>query len=219
MAGAMLKVSGLSVSEGGMLILDNISFELEQRQILAVVGPNGAGKTTLFRAIMNLIPYSGKVQWASGVRIGYVPQSLVSTDLPISVGEFLALKGIKDSRNALESVGLGLHISEHRLSKLSGGQLQRVLLAWAVSDNPDVLLFDEPTSLVDIGSEEPIYEMLKRMREEMGVTVLIISHNMHIVSHYTDMTLSLNRRQIFFGNTRSVHHDRLMALMSGIENV
>lgn len=212
----ILRVSNLGVNQNGRILLDGVNFSLEAGKTLAIVGPNGAGKTTLFRALMNLIPFSGSVEWAGDTRIGYVPQSLVSTDLPISVEEFIRLKGVVESRKCLEMVGLDQSISKQRISRLSGGQLQRVLLAWAISDRPEVLLFDEPTSLVDIGTEEPIYDMIREMKETWGVTVLLISHNMHVVSHYTDLTLALNRKQNFYGPTGEISHTRLISLMSGI---
>lgn len=212
----ILKVSDLSVTEQGRVILEGVDFTLGRGKTLAIVGPNGAGKTTLFRVLMNLIPFSGKVEWSGKVRIGYVPQTLVSTDLPISVEEFLNLKSISDHHACMNSVGLSHDVEKQRLSQLSGGELQRVLLGWAIADNPDVLLFDEPTSLVDIGAEEPIYGKIKSIREEHNITILLISHNLHVVSHYSDFLLALNRRQVFFGGTSTVSHRRLVEMMAGL---
>ncbi len=211
----ILNVSNLTVTEGGRTILENVGFSLERGRTLAVIGPNGAGKTTLFRVLMKLIPYKGTINWHGSSRIGYVPQSLVSTDLPISVEELLDLKSVSNHVECLQSVGLPPGILKHRLSRLSGGELQRVILGWAISDNPDVLLFDEPTSLVDIGAEEPIYQRLAEMKKTMGITIMLISHNLHVVSHFSDYILALNRSQKFYGRTSSVSHKSLIALMSG----
>ena len=213
----ILTVSNLSVTAKDFKILENINFSLESGKTLAVVGPNGSGKTTLFRALMNLIPYTGTISWGKAVKLGYVPQSLITTDIPISVGEFLLLRGGGDPAASLEFVGLEEKFLRHPLGKLSGGQLQRVLLAWAISNSPDVLLFDEPTSLVDIGSEEPIHNMVREVSNRIGSTVLMITHNVHIASHYSDCILALNRVQKHFGPTGGLSHSSLINLMAGLE--
>ena len=159
----LLNVTDLTVEIANQSILEKISFKLKHGTTLAIVGPNGAGKTTLFRALLNLVPYSGKIEWGKHVKMGYVPQSLTAKDIPISVKEFLALKSSVNIEDSLRSVGLhGTSILNKSLGVLSGGQLRRVLIAWAIIDKPNVLLFDEPTSGVDVGGEEAIYQMLKR---------------------------------------------------------
>lgn len=213
--GIVLHVSDLSVSYRGTAVLDRISFSLPAGRILSIVGPNGAGKTTLFRALMGFIPHSGTIRWKEGIRMGYVPQSLISSDFPISVEEFLRFKCKSDLKDCLEIVGLDNSILKVGLGALSGGQLQRVLLAWSVVDHPDVLLFDEPTSGIDVGAEEPIYERVRKLKEELGTTVLIITHNLHVVQHYSDTVLGLNRRQLYYGDTGILGHSELVGLMMG----
>lgn len=211
----VLQVVNLSVSGRGEEILHQVNFSVKKGTILAIVGPNGAGKTTLFRALLNLIPYTGKILWKEGIRMGYVPQGLITTDIPVTVREFLNFKCREDLTSCLATVGLEKKILEMQLGKLSGGQLQRVLLAWSIVDNPDVLLFDEPTSGVDIGAEEPIYEKIVQLKETLGITALLITHNHHVVMHYTDYILGINRKQIFFGSTASVDHETIMNIMAG----
>ncbi len=200
---------------GGKTVLEDVSFELKRGATLAIVGPNGSGKTTLFKALMNLVPHTGTVNWASDIRMGFVPQSLVATDIPITVREFLRLKCKADFDVCMNSVGLDRQILDQRLGSVSGGELQRILIAWAIVDNPSVLLFDEPTSGVDIGAEEPIYNNLNTLKSELGITTLLISHNMHVVMHYSDYVLALNRRPLFFGEAESISHSKLLEIIYG----
>lgn len=192
----ILEVSNLTVKARDRTILENVSFKVKRGTTLAIVGPNGAGKTMLFRALLGLVPYTGEIKWAKDVRIGYVPQKLAATDIPISVREFLSFKKGSDMEKCLHAVGLDKAVLDRALGVLSGGQLQRVLIAWAVIDEPNVLLFDEPTSGVDIDSEEAIYEMLNALEHEHGITVILISHDIHVIRDYSEHMLALNRQVI-----------------------
>jgi len=212
----ILKVSNLSLELQNQTILDNISFKLKKGTTLAIVGPNGAGKTMLFRALLNLVPYSGKIEWANKVKIGYVPQNLSVSDIPISVKEFLSFKNSSDIENSLSSVGLdSKNILNKSLNVLSGGQRQRVLIAWAIIDKPNVLLFDEPTTGVDLDSEEAIYEMLNKLKEENKITILLISHDMHIIRDYSDYMLALNKCITFFGESKEIMNPDLQRIIYG----
>jgi zinc transport system ATP-binding protein len=212
----LLNVSNLSVKSDHKIILEDVNFSVRKAATLAIVGPNGAGKTTLFRALMNLIPYSGKIEWTRNVRIGYVPQHLFATDIPIAVKEFLSLKCKADFEGCLGTVGLeGTDMLDRKLGVLSGGELERVLIAWAIVDNPDVLLFDEPTASVDIGSKEVVYETLNKLEKETGITVLLNTHDIHVIMHYSDTALALNRGVIYFGDSKNLTDPAILEKIYG----
>jgi zinc transport system ATP-binding protein len=213
----ILNVSNLTVEISNQPIIDNLNFKIRRGITLAIVGPNGAGKTTLFRALLNLVPYSGKIEWKGKVKIGYVPQILSVRDIPISVKEFLAFKNESESdiKAVLAAVGLSSETADKSLATLSGGQMRRVLIAWAIVDKPDVLLFDEPTSGVDLDSEEAIYGMLRSLTEKNEITLLLISHDLHIVREYSDFALALNKCMVFFGESQEVMNPETQKLIYG----
>src|SRR3989344_5554051 len=179
----VLNIRDLTVSFDENKVIDNLSFSVQKGDVIAIVGPNGAGKSVLFSALMGLVPHLGKIEWSPGLKISYVPQRFnVEKDFPLTAREFLRLKS-KDQRkimSALDSVGLKHqnienHLLDQRLGWLSGGQLQRVLIAWGILDNPSILLFVEPTAGIDVGGEETIYNLLKKLNDEMVLTILLIS--------------------------------------------
>jgi len=214
----ILRVSNLSVKIQNQPILDDVSFRLKKGTTLAIVGPNGAGKSMLFKALLNLVPYTGKIEWSGRIKIGYVPQNLTAGDMPVSVREFLAFKNCPGIKGCLDTVGLDVDaILDKRLGTLSGGQFQRVLIAWAILDGPNVLLFDEPTSAVDIDNEEAIYEMLNRLEKENEMTVLIISHDIHLIRDYSEYMLAINGKVIFFGESERIVEPAILKMIYGSE--
>lgn len=226
----VLNIQNLTVSFDEDKVIDNLSFSVRKGDVIAIVGPNGAGKSVLFRTLIGLVPYLGKIEWSPDLKISYVPQRFnVEKDLPLTTREFLRLKSKDQGKimSALESVGLKNkqsdvhHIEHHLLSQrlgwLSGGQLQRVLVAWAILDNPDVLLFDEPTTGIDVGGEETIYNLLKKLNDEMALTILLISHDLNIVYKYADNVLCLNKEKICFGPPREVLDPQALIKLYGGE--
>ena len=208
----ILKVENLGVRFDENEVLKNLGFFVQKGDVLAIIGPNGSGKSVLFRALLGLIPHSGKIDWAKGLKLSYVPQKLnIDKELPLSVGEFFKIKSgnHKKIASVLNSVGLSdeghekghleKHLLKQRLGWLSGGQLQRVLIAWAVLDDPDVLLFDEPTSGIDIGGEETIYNLLRKLKDERNLTMLLISHDLNIVYKYANNVICINKEMICYG--------------------
>jgi zinc transport system ATP-binding protein len=215
----ILKVTSLSVIFGNQKVLDNISFSVERDGTLAIIGPNGAGKSVLFRAILGLIPYEGEVKWAPNIKIGYVPQKLfVQKDLPLTVLEFLKLKenNVLNIEKVLNSVGIkNKVILKSRLGDLSGGETQRVLIGNALLGNPQVLLFDEPTSGVDIAGEETIYGLIERLKKEVDLTIIFISHELDIVYRHATNVLCLNKEKICFGKPNEVIDKETLGKMYG----
>lgn len=199
----LLSVKDLSVRIGMSEILKGISFSLLREEVLAVVGPNGAGKSVLLKSLLGIItPTSGEISWAPGVRIGYLPQRFhVDLYLPMMVREFMNLKPTRAFSNeqVLDLVGIDKEWLGRRLSHLSSGQLQRVLLAWALLDNPAVLFFDEPTENVDIVGQDSIYSLLHHLQDATGVALLIVSHDLHVVYRYANNVLCINQKMLCFG--------------------
>ena len=212
-ANPILDVCDLLVAFNNEEVLKDISFSVNEGNVLAIIGPNGAGKTVLFRALMGLIPYNGDIKWREDVKIGYVPQKLMEkAELPLTVKEFFILKSknlfFKDKQlvesifHELKSVGLKPETLNQQLTNLSRGQFQRVLIAWAILGHPNVLLFDEPTAGIDIAGEGSVYNLLHKLQDERGMSVLIISHDLNIVYRYADKVLCLNKENICFGEPK-----------------
>ena len=215
MAEKILEVKNLSVTLDGEEILKNLSFSVSRGETVAIIGPNGAGKTVLLRALLGIVPYSGEIYWAPGIKQGYVPQRMdFDRRIPLTVKEFFLLKtkriwikagqSIERFQQELALVGLDKDILLKPLGELSGGQLQRVLIAWALIDGPQVLFFDEPTSGIDIGSEETIYKTLHRLQHERSMTFLLISHDLNIVYKHASKVICLNKAMICEGPPREV---------------
>lgn len=206
----ILDVRDLSVSFGKEEVLKDISFSVNYGDFLAVIGPNGAGKTVLFRALMGLISYNGEIKWQENIKIGYVPQKLMErAELPLTVKEFFVLKSknlfFKDRQlensiiHELKSLDLNADILNQQLINLSRGQTQRVLISWAILGHPEILLFDEPTAGVDIAGEESVYNMLHKLQDERGITIIMISHDLNIVYRYANNVLCLNKERLCYG--------------------
>jgi zinc transport system ATP-binding protein len=203
---AVLEVDHLSVRLGAHLIINDLSFRVQEASTLAIIGPNGAGKTVLFKALIGALPLEGAVRWAPGTRIGYVPQKLdVERDLPITGLDFLHARAavsrgaMREADRALELVGLPREAASEPIGALAGGHFQRLLLAFALMGHPTVLLFDEPTAGVDEPGEADIYATVRRLQEEERLTLLLISHELNLVNRYATNVLCLSRRRPCFG--------------------
>lgn len=207
----VLEVRNLRVRFGRTEVLRDLTFSVEAGTALAVIGPNGAGKTVLFRALVGAIPHEGTVRWATGTRLGYVPQKLdLERDVPITGHDLLTARarmvgaGPDDVRHALERVGLDEGVLRTLIGTLSGGQFQRVLVAFALLGRPTVLLLDEPTAGVDEPGQMRLAETVRRLREEEGVTMLLISHDLTVVSREASTVLCLSPEYTCFGVPHTV---------------
>ena len=220
----ILAVENLGVTLDGTQVLHNVSFTLRQGEALAVLGPNGAGKTVLFRALLGLLPHSGTVRWKPGLDIGYVPQRFaVDPSAPITAMEFFLLHSphfwrpraqfIEHLDHELNLMGLDRSILRKGLGELSGGQTQRLLMAWAMLHHPGVLLLDEPTAAVDAGFEETVYAVLHRVQQERGTALLLISHELSVVYRYAQRVVCLNKTVVCQGPpVEALNPDALTAL-------
>lgn len=209
----ILEVNNLSVSFGGEIVIGNLSFNLKEGENLAVVGPNGAGKSVLLKALLGVLPYSdgsgkvaGQIKWEPGLKISYVPQKILpEKGLPLSVEEFFKIKGAKKDQAAalLQSVGLvDKNFLKKRISDISSGQLQRTLVAWGLIGEPQVLLFDEPTSGIDIGGEETVYNLLWQMEKERNLSIILVTHDLNVVYKFANKVLCLNKEMVCFGEPK-----------------
>jgi len=192
----VLSVKKLDVYYGNNKVIKNLSFDVKKKERLVIMGPNGAGKTTLFRALIGAIPYNGEIKWSDDVKIGYLPsQETIFRDklLPITVKDFFMLKNIKPKQaiEALEEVDFDKEYIKKSLFELSTGQFQRMSVAWMLSDNPSVVLFDEPFSGVDITGRKTIYDLLHKFWEKRNLTILMISHDLSVVWEHASYVLCL----------------------------
>jgi zinc transport system ATP-binding protein len=193
---SLIQVEDLSVSYGARTVLSQVSLCVAQGEIVTIVGPNGSGKTSLLRAIIGAVkPFQGRVVQGNGVKIGYVPQKLhIDETLPITVSRFLKLPGgvaVADIDHALAQAGVP-DSAKAQLSQLSGGQFQRVLLARALIERPDLLLLDEATQGLDQRGSASFYQQIETMRQDTGCAVLMISHELHVVMSASDRVICLN---------------------------
>ncbi len=217
----ILEVKNLNVEIGGVKILDDINFTVDKGDVLVIIGPNGAGKTILLKSLLKLINYSGEIKWAPNVKIGYVPQRMdIETDIPLTVKEFLNLTNVKNGHGKIEkiiaAVQLDKKILDSGFGEISIGQRQRVLVAWSMLNEPDVLLFDEPTADIDIAGQESIYKMIHNLHHELGITIIMVSHDLSVVYRHAEKVLCLNRRKICFGSPDEIlQTEKLFELYGG----
>lgn len=193
---SLITVKNLSIAYGAKKVLSNVDLSLEQGEIVTIVGPNGSGKTSLLRAIIGAIEASsGEITLKPKLKVGYVPQRLhIDPTLPITVERFMRLANSVSKvqcHAALDAAGVP-DLLKHQMSQLSGGQFQRVMLARALINQPDVLLLDEATQGLDQPGSAAFYRQIEAVRGGTGCAVLMISHDLHVVMSASDRVICLN---------------------------
>ena len=207
---ALLRATDLSVSHAGadLPVLRHIDFRIDPAEIVTVVGPNGSGKSTLVRALLGHVAAdTGRVERLSGLRIGYVPQRVhIERAMPMTVRRFLSLPARvsdTDARAVLERTGVP-GLEGRQITALSGGQLQRVLLARALLNDPQLLVLDEPTQGLDQPGIVAFYKLIEEVRAQTGAAVLMVSHDLLVVMRASDRVVCLNGHVCCEGTPQAV---------------
>ena len=198
----------IGISFDGRVLLDSIDMSISEGEIVTLIGPNGSGKSTLIRTLLGLqTATSGKVTRHKALRIGYMPQKLhIDPTLPLTVKHFLALvRGVDKSQiiPILEKLGIA-HLLASQVHVLSGGETQRVLLARALLNKPNLLVLDEPVQGVDVNGQVELYNLIDGIRDELGCGVLMVSHDLHLVMAKTDTVVCINQHVCCSGSPQHV---------------
>ncbi len=210
--GTLIAAEGLAVQFGATLALTQVALTVNEGEVVTLIGPNGAGKTTLVRAVLGLIaPSAGRIWRRPDLRIGYVPQRMaIDPVLPLTVGRFLSLarpgpspQPAQEIAAALERVAAAALIRQS-IHDLSGGEFQRVLLARALMRDPELLVLDEPVQGVDFAGQIALYDLIGRLRENLNLGVLMVSHDLHVVMAATDRVVCLNHHVCCSGAPEAV---------------
>lgn len=210
---AVIQAKNLTVRYGDHTVVDDVTFDIEKGDVVAIVGPNGSGKTTLLKALLGFVPFRGEAHVfdvpPSDIRfiaskVGYVPQRLdFDRSIPITVEELLTLyhhggQHLSIHKEQFETLGVTELLSK-QIGVLSGGEFQRVLLALALINKPDVLFLDEPTAGVDVEGSGEIYDLVEKLRSRDDMTILMVSHDIDVVYRYADKVLCINHKLVCKG--------------------
>jgi zinc transport system ATP-binding protein len=215
----IVEIDRLSYAYSGNLVLDNISFTIEEGDILGIIGPNGAGKTTLFSCMLGLLDdYTGTIKILGENNekknnkvfksIGYIPQKkTIEQNFPATVEEIVSLGVTTTGKTSKEKIALALETAglfaqkDRRVGELSGGQQQRVLIAKAMVNNPKLLILDEPVTGIDLEMQNKFYSLLQRLNQENNITIIWASHDLDAVNRFATSVACINRSMFFHGKT------------------
>lgn len=196
---------------GELEVLKDVTFQIARGSSTAIIGPNGAGKTVLFQALIGSVRSTGTIRWAPGTRIGYVPQKLdLERDVPITGMDFLKARAslargsVADIARILNLVDISRGVIESMIGTLSGGQFQRLLIGFALLGDPTVLMLDEPTAGIDEPGQRRVNELVRRLQEDGGLTVLFISHEISVVYQYAGNVLCIGGGRACFGQPGTI---------------
>jgi len=219
----VVEIDRLSYAYSDSLVLDDISFTINEGDLLGMIGPNGAGKTTLFSCMLGLLGgYSGTIRiFGQDIKkdtkvfkiIGYIPQrKTIDRNFPATVEEIVSL-GITTGRIVSEKINLALDTvglldqKERRVGELSGGQQQRVLIAKAIVNDPKLLILDEPATGIDLETQNKFYALLKKLNQEKKITIIWASHDLDAVSRLASSVACINRSMFFHGKAHDFFSD------------
>lgn len=208
---ALISARGITLERGGRSLLEGIDFDVRSGEIVTVIGPNGAGKTTLVRVLLGLMrPDSGEIRRKPGLVLGYAPQRFdIDQAIPMTVERFLRLGGpftAGEIADALGEVGAP-RLAQYQLATLSGGELQRVVIARALLRRPQLIVLDEPVRGVDYVGEAELYGLIAELRDRHKLGVLLVSHDLHVVMARSDRVVCINRHVCCSGVPQSVARD------------
>jgi ABC-type Mn2+/Zn2+ transport system ATPase subunit len=227
----VLEVENLTVQLDGSVILEEITLSVEQGEMVALIGPNGAGKTTLLKAVLGLLPVQRGVVRLFGrplqelgqerARLGYVPQRLeIDRAIPVTVQELLAINTpralyrLDTARCALAEVDAE-RLLPRRVGELSGGELQRVLIAMNLLRDPLLLFLDEPATGIDREGERLFYDVIEHLRTDRRMAVVMVSHDISVVYRYASRVLCINRRLMCQGKPGDILNDDTLERLYG----
>ena len=214
----IIEVKNLGIAFNQKPVLKNITFEINQGDILAIIGPNGSGKTLLVRSILGLnANYTGEIIWHSRPETSYVPQKMVfEKGFPLTVKEFFlfeigrnmsfwkpSYKMELEIKKRLDEVRMG-HLINHRLGDLSQGEAQRMFIARSLLEQPQLIFFDEPAAGIDISTEETVYNLLYDLYQKMNLTMVLVSHELSVVYRFATKVVCLNKDLICQGTPQEV---------------
>lgn len=225
MSTALIEVKDVTVKLDQEVIHSHLSFAIKEGEMFTILGPNGSGKSVLLKVLLGLLPHSGHIIWHKKPSIGYLPQSLnlqAVKGLPLTVKDYFDLKDGRYSHKqvmaSLTSVGLDADIHPKPLAHLSGGQFQRLLVAWTIISHPNLLILDEPTTGIDIGGGENIYALLDQLRRQMPLTIVLVTHDINIVYAQSDTVLCLRKKDhACFGPPRAILTPQLLEDIFGMK--
>jgi len=221
----LLEVKNLNINLDGNTILKDLSFQVKEGGILTILGPNGAGKSVLLKTLLGLLPYKGEIIWHGKPKIGYLPQGLSQLSVksyPLSVADFFSLKNPAPSSEEiikfLDFVGLDKSILGKKAGNLSGGQFQRMLIAWVLVSHPQVIVLDEPTTGLDIGGGETIYSLLQTIWKKENLTIFLVTHDLSIVyKNSTNVLCLTHKREVCYGKPSDILNSETLEQVFGTE--
>ncbi len=204
----LITFNNIGIEFDNRVLLNQINMTIHQGEIVTLIGPNGSGKSTLIRTLLGLqVPTTGKVVNHSSTRVGYMPQKLhIDPTLPLDVSNFLALVRHVDKKRIPEVLArVGIEkLAKTQVHVLSGGETQRVLLARALLNRPNLLVLDEPVQGVDVNGQVELYSLIASIRDELQCGVLMVSHDLHLVMAKTDTVVCINQHVCCSGTPQHV---------------